>query len=519
MSTKATKTISDNLWIGASTLGTSILAILGYGFAVNLLGEAQAGIVGVMFALLTMGTAIGGLGLNLALVREVSMGKLDNRAMTAEIGVVSMVAICLGLLIWILMIITGPFLLSLVKYKGDVVDAQNYCSLIGAAVLFTQLSGVGRSLNQSQCDFRINSVIDLTVSFLQSAGTILMVYFYRNLTSIGLVTLLVSVVQSTTYWWFLRGKWGLSLRPGWSHSAFLRLWKFGRWSHLGSIFTILGDSLDRILVGGLFGSASVPAYSMAKSFYTQSHALLASQAYSLFPRLAATGRVIEIEHETRLISLVSLFSGWLYLSIFLVAPIFAAISAGEAFADKVSYGLGVFCMMGWANSLCLIVYFSKLANGYSKLVLIMNVVSGPGTLLAMWLLGLFGGLSLAIGGQVIMLGGVFWLLSLDESNRSKWKWLVRRLRPAAPAGIYTAFWVAIVICFRNWGPYLSVFSMSFSGLVMFIYVPLAAHSSRRLTGGSVMLDSLHAVLFVLPIPARASLYLRWLLAFPTNQKS
>ena len=511
MSTVTSKTILDNLWIGASTLGSSVLAILGYGFAVSILGESQAGIVGVMLGVMTMGAAVGSFGINLALVREASKGPLGNCAMSAEIGVASIVAIIVGLLCLAVMVFAGPTLLTMVKYQGDQVDAESYSLLVGAAVLFTQLSGVGRALNQSQCDFRTSSVIDLVASFLQSAGTIIMVYYYRNLTAIGIITFLVAGVQFTAYWFFLRRKWGLSIRPVWSHSAFLRLWRFGRWPYWGSIFAILGDSFDKILVGGLFGSVSVPAYSMAKSFYSQSHALLASQAYSLFPRLAATGRVLGIEQETKLISFVSLISGWIYLSIFLVGPVLAAISAGGAFADKVSYGLGVFCLMGWANSLCLIVYFSKLATGYSKLVMIMNAFSGPGTLLAMWLLGELGGLRFAIAGQVVMLGGVFWLLSLDESNRSVWKCLVQRLRAAAPTGLYAAFWASLIVWFRNWESYFSGFSIAFAVVFLLIYIPLAIQLSRRLPGGGALRDTMLAVVVVLPITTRATAFLRVLL--------
>ena len=509
------KTVRDNLWIGAGTLGTSALAILGYGFAVHFLGESSAGIVGVMLAVLSTSAALGGLGMNLALVREASKTSLANTTLKSEIGVATTVAIGVGVLCLGAMVFAGPMLLALVKFQGDRADALRYCALAGSAAVLIQVTGVCRALNQSQSEFRATSIMDIGASFLQSAGTILALSIFRNLTTIGIVTLLVSSAQLAGYYHSLYRRWGIMPWPSWSQPAFSRLWHFGRWPHLGSIFVIIGDSFDRILLGTLFGSASVPAYAMAKSFYTQSHALLASQAYYLFPRVAASGRAMGIETETRLIGMVSLFSGWIYLTVFLTGPLLAALSADDIFAEKVSSSLLVFCLMGWANSLCLIVYFSKMAEGYSKLALIMNVISGPGTLVAMWLLGWGGGLRWAIAGQSVMLGGVFWLLSLNEANRPDLAYFKVRLLAALPTGIFAVGCATGAVLLRGHSAHIGVRAIFAIVFVLVLYLPVAARLAQRLPGGPSLSASLSSIIAALPIPGRIAGLMANLLAVRT----
>ena len=159
----------------------------------------------------------------------------------------------------------------------------------------------------------------------------------------------------------------------------------------------------------------------------------------------------------------------------------------------------IFCIMGWINSSSLVTYYSKMATGDSKLVLIMNVFSGPGALLAMLLLGLVGGLRMAIVGQLVMLGGVFWLMSLDELNRINADCLKARLLASSPAAIFALVCGTAAHLFRGGQEHISAVSITVALATVGLFIPVALRLFRLTTWSSNPRTAVAAVLGALPI--------------------
>ena len=508
MNVEIDKVVRGNMWIGTGIITVSVCAILSYGFAVRRLGEADAGVVGVVSAILGVSVAIGGLGLALALVREGSLAKGDAALVNSYAGVALVCALLLGIICFAGMFLGAGPLLAVVNFKGDVEDAKAYCILAGLAILLTQWSGVYRALIQARCDFRLSSICDMTYGVLQVTGVIFGILVFPKLVTIGAVNVLAAGIQVIHYRVMVRHSWGTVFKFRWSREAFERLWIFGKWQQLGGLFGVLGDTVDKLVLGVMFGVASVPAYSMARSFYSQCHTILASQTYQLFPRLAGEGKgSLDLDLELRLIAFISFCSSWIYLGVFLVGPILIAVISGGDFAAKVNRSLPMFCVIGWMHSLCLVVYFVKLASGYSRLVSIMNSLSGPVTLIAMISLGLVGGLRWAIAGQLAILSGVTWLLSLDEGNTIKWHLLLRRISVCLPHLFSAVIFAVSGYWVRSITGYLSVANLMVTLLLVTAYLPLVNRCARIWPFDQNVATTVSAVVNALPIKKQVTRFL------------
>jgi len=496
------RTVRNNLWMGASTLGVSFIAIISFGFVVRTLGETRAGVVGVISAILAASSALAGAGFAASLVRQASRhqevpGRVAEYASTTmTIGLLVGLVCCLG------MVAGTMTLLELIHFMAEpeqVQDAMRYGALAGGAVIVTQCSGVYRALLHARSEFRVSSRCDLTYSAVQGMGIIAALTFHPTLMSVGLVNLGAALGQWMQYRRAVSVIYGRLFPPGWSPATFRDLWSFGKWHQMGSLFMILGDSLDRVFLGAYFGAAAVPGYNLAKSFCGNVHGLLASQVYFLFPSLARNSKEISNELEHRLVSIVMLLASWIYLGVFGLAPVVVSLISGPDFSSKVLRVLPVFCVLGWFNALCLVSYFTKMAAGRSRAVATMYAISGPGAICSMIVLGTNFGLAWAAVGQLASALGMLWLVSLGSDDRPSPSLLWRRLRPQLPL-LFFAFGAAAALqAFAGiaGGGALRLF-LTFGVLVFFI--PLSLQLIVRMQLSSPAPAAVVELIFALPLP-------------------
>jgi O-antigen/teichoic acid export membrane protein len=484
MSTATKQAIKSNLWIGLGVLGGAFCAFLNYALAVRFLHAEDAGLLGVISSVITASVALGGLGFASALVREVTIVESDPARMRDSVGVALLLAVILGGLCLGLLFFGASTIFNIVDYKGDRASAVVYCSLCGFSVLLNQLTSVYRALAQSQCNFKDCTQCDLLYAALQLAGTFVLIR-YPYLSVLGVINMAAAFVQLVVYWGQTRRVWGLTFFPKWSSEAFSRLWIFGRWMQIGAIMGIMGDALDKVVLAAYFGPASIPPYVLARRFYTQSHVLLASQAYYLFPKLSgkctdgADRSDVNAGIECRTGGVIALAAGLIYTTAYSFGPLLVGWSVNEEVAAAVTPMLSLFCIIGWIQSLTLVTYFTKLAEGYSHVSTVTNLLAGPAALVAMILLGMTGHWYAAVSGQLLILIGILWLLGLGADNRSTPQELVRRLGIGIVPGM-----TAGVLCICS-GATRSTFGlMSWPSIistiiVCLIYLPLTSRLPRR----------------------------------------
>jgi O-antigen/teichoic acid export membrane protein len=496
------RTVRNNLWMGASTLGVSIIAIISFGFVVRTLGETRAGVVGVISAILAASSALAGAGFAASLVRESSRHQetpervAEYAGTTLTIGLVMGSLCCLGMAAGTLTLLEA---IDFMSERAQVNDAMRYGSLAGGAVILTQCSAVYRALLHARSEFRASSRCDLTYSAVQGTGIIIALVLHPTLMSVGVVNLVAALGQWLQYRRAVRTIYGRLFRPSWSPAAFRGLWSFGKWHQMGSLFVIIGDSLDRVFLGAYFGAAAVPGYNLAKSFYSNMHGLLASQVYFLFPSLARNPEGISEERERRLTSIVMLLASWIYLGVFGLAPVVVSFISGPDFAAKMLRVLPVFCMLGWINALCLVNYYVKMAAGRSRIVATMYVLAGPGAICSMVVLGANFGLEWAAYGQLASALGMLWLVSLGSDDRPSWSLLWRRLRPQLPLFLF-AFGVAATLQALAGMAGGTALRILLTSIILVSFVPLFLQLIVRLQPGSPAPAAIAELITALPVP-------------------
>lgn len=143
---------------------------------------------------------------------------------------------------------------------------------------------------------------------------------------------------------------------------------YGGWVTVTSLATPILETMDRMLIGGVLGAASVAYYTVPMELSGRFRILPGALARSLFPRMSAQGGAEALRQAERSLSLLAAIMTPIIVVGILVMKPFLAVWVGTDFAARAA-PVGEIILVGiWINSLAFLPYTQLQAIGNPDIV-------------------------------------------------------------------------------------------------------------------------------------------------------
>lgn len=422
------------------SLANAVIGLLFAGLTIRFLGDQRAGFLLLIQSIVSISATTGGFGLGTAAIRRVAMfegqGKLSE--VRACLGVVLCVNLFVGLIVAALLPFVFPWIFQ--WSRTDVVfraDAFYACVLLALTFLVQQISSAYAIVFPGMRRYDLVTVLGTVSGLLSGGGGLLVLSINPTMTALAAWSLTSSVLILAISILLASRLVQMIIIPKWNLSELRSMLRFGGWVYLGQVFSLLGGSLDKVLLTTFLGSGVLPYYAIGQRAVLQVHALLTSQSQYLFPMLAAKGDQMSstVERvEDRLRWFVGFMSATIYGGLVIMAYPLLAKLVGDGFARQAFILFVLACVQGFLVAHTVVPYFITYAEGRAAPNAMMVPVNSVLVFVTMLLLipnlGVLGA-SLAqlwIGPIGLLLIG--WIL--QAGRRFSWKRMFRPLvSPAA----------------------------------------------------------------------------------------
>lgn len=307
------------------------------------LGTAQYGI----FILLSSITGLMGLmnfGLGDATLRYVSYyrGRQDHAGIERIIRSTFFIYIVIAIISVILLYLLAPQLIRWLSLETNQ-DFDQMIEIIQITAFTVGLSffpSAFKVIPQAFERYDINSIINISISSLQSLGILAILYIQPSLHNLVVWNLFIAfvtvIIFSILAKYFVKD---LNFLPSYDTKSLKEVFSFSIFSFISHIFGLLHTQADRLILTSLAGPASVGYLAVPQQLSNRFFYAVNSSGSVLFPRFSAMS-----ENETKKVTLF-LNSGWalLVLSVLVFTPLtvlspsFLELWINKEFAEKISY--------------------------------------------------------------------------------------------------------------------------------------------------------------------------------------
>lgn len=440
------RAVRNSVFAGLGTVSTFVVGFLFAGLTIRYLGEARAGYMMTLQAVIGLNTLIGGLGLGTPLVRRVavlhSAGDLCSARMV--VGSVSMINILTGLLFSLLIAVFFPTLFSWSRLDPVLRHDAFWATLFIAGSFFlSQVTSAWQCVYQALQRYDLITVLTTSFGLLTGISSILVLNLapsMRAIAATGFLIMFIRLVCDTILVGRLLGRISV---PSWRWNEVRSMMGFGGWTYLSSLGGFLFTNLDRLVLTTFLGSASMPYYVVPQSLFLQSHAALCNQFQFIFPMFSSFGdaAVAQIgKLEDRLRWFMALISGALYTGIALMGPIMLSKIVNPEYSRRATIPLFFTCIQGFLHAQMIVPYFSSWAVGSGAPNTAAQLLNGTLVVLtAILLIPRFGyvGASIAqlwIG--VVVLAHTLWVRRVLFPQSKNWEWLPAYISPCLMISIW-----------------------------------------------------------------------------------
>lgn len=380
------------------------------------LGMSQYGVL--MLAIATVGAGnLFAASFGDAAVKHVSACRKDPEAVKAIVRSVLLINICLGGMIAILLYLSAPALVGLMKIDSSLQVAGARALRVGAVILLVRsiesvFVGVLRGFEQYRAAAQITSVTRVV-----AIGTsVLVTYRQPHVASIMTVILGTVTVGAILLAFSVHSNVGPVLAlPWWNKREISKVMSFGVVSWLLGFSGMAFNQCDRLIVGFFLGPVDVGYYSVCAQATQPIHGIVASGLHFLFPHFSS--RISSEEPQAIRQSIIRALGVNLVLAVVLSAPLvvfgrsFLNLWMGKTFATHASTTLAILSVAAGLLALNVTLHYSLLAMGEIRHVALLNLLAGGAMLiLTVLLVPRFGIVGAALGRAFY--GPVTWLMCL-----------------------------------------------------------------------------------------------------------
>jgi O-antigen/teichoic acid export membrane protein len=293
------------------------------------LGPAGQGVFVVAATLITMLSAIGGLGIGNANIYFIGQKRYETRILfwNSVLGSIVVGGFLIGIAYAVYEIIPSVF--QGVSKSLILLYAISLPLLLGWGHISSFLVGFQR--------FQASNIINICIGLLTSAAYLIFLSSIPTVQAVIIISIIMSglsVVLSTAYI-----IWKIDpavLKPAFSIKILSESIIFGIKGHLGSVIQLMNYRLDRLFVNWFIGPSGVGFYSVAVILAESLWYLSSSIAFVLFPKISASNDVVSSAQVTAKSCRISfLFAFALSIALILIGPWLIPLIFGEAFIQSV----------------------------------------------------------------------------------------------------------------------------------------------------------------------------------------
>jgi O-antigen/teichoic acid export membrane protein len=363
------------------SLSNAVIGLLFAGLTIRFLGDQRAGFLLLIQSIVSISATTGGFGLGTAAIRRVAMleaqGKLPE--VRSCLGVVLSVNLFVGIVVAISLPLVFPWIFQWSRTDvGFRADAFYAYVLLALTFLVQQISSAYAIVFPGMRRYDLVTVLGTVSGLLSGGGGLLVLSINPTMTALAAWSLTSSVLILAISILLASRLVQMIIIPTWNLSELCSMLRFGGWVYLGQVFSLLGGSLDKVLLTTFLGSGVLPYYAIGQRAVLQVHALLTSQSQYLFPMLAAKGDQMSsaVERvEDRLRWFVGFISATIYGGLAIMAYPLLAKLVGDGFARQALVLFVLACVQGFFVAQAIVPYFVSLGEGRAAPNTVLTVVN------------------------------------------------------------------------------------------------------------------------------------------------
>ncbi len=459
MSSLLNKAVHNSIFTGFGTLANLALGFLFAGFTIRFLGEARAGYLLTLQALVGLNALLGGFGLGTPAIRRVACLASEGQMKSARqlVGSVLTLNISTALIPAVLIVV---FFTSIFAWSQlDPLfhrDAFWATLLAVASFLVTQCSSSWQLTFQSLQRYDLVSAASAAFGLLTGISGIAVLSIYPTMTALAAAQFLICILR-IGYDAYFAGRLlhGIPI-PAWHWHELRSMVGFGGWAYLGTLGRFLFTNVDRLVLTAFLGSASLPYYAIAQRLYSQLHGMLVSQWQFLFPMFSSSGEGTAGDYEKledRLRWFVGLVSAGAYILALFIAPAILTRVVGIEFVQKSMLPIELACIQGYFHAQMIVPYFGSWGAGHAAPNTIAQLVNGSMVIVTAVLLIPYWGYVGASLAQLwicpVFLGHTIWIRKILLPHAPHGDWLKSYITPM----LMIAIWLIAIRAVMMFFPY------------------------------------------------------------------
>lgn len=444
------RTVRNSIFIALGTLSTFAIALVFAGLTIRYLGEARAGYLMSLQALLSLNSLLGGLGLGAPLTRRVAAAhaKGDLHVAGAAVGSICILNLAIGVLssVVVLSLFSTVFAWSRLDpvYASEAFWAT---ALVLGAFVLGQVAGTWRAVFEATQRYDLMTSLATVFGILSGASGIAVLTVAPSMVTLSAAGLLVAIAQIICSAYWIQRLLGKLPALAWDWDEVRPMLRFGGWAFFGSLGGFLFTSFDRLVLTSILGSAALPYYAVPQRFYGQIHTMLATQCQFIFPTFSAFGDQAVARMgavEDRLRWFVAVLSGASFTTLALAGPLLLSKLVSPEFADRAAVPLAIACAQGFFHAQMIVPYFGSWAAEYAAPNTVAQIMNGTlvagSAILLVPRYGVVGASVAQLWVAVVVVGHSVWLRRRLYGDYS-WNWLQAYISPC----LFIAAWSGFVL--------------------------------------------------------------------------
>ena len=427
------KTRRGGLWVAGAQLFTRLSQFGVTIVLARLLYPADYGLVGMAVVVSGIVSVVGNIGITAALIQtRDDIEQLSHTAFWMNIGV----SLCL----MALQILISPLAAN---FYGTPAVAR-IMQVTALSYLFSPLGIIHSTILSRDLRFKERTKLQLIVLVCSSILSISLAWFGAGAWSLVLPGLLVGPLNVMILWRLV------SWRPKFIFNTAdaRKIFRFGRNVLLTDVIRYLGNNLDYLLIGRLFGTQPLGYYTFAYNQSTIGMNVISSVVGEVaFPAYAAFRRVDRSFEQAyrRSTSVVALMTFPVQLGLLLVAHLYIPLVFSERWAAAIPL-FQIMVFAGAIRSVATLGGGALYAAGKPEIELRWNLIVVPLMVTSILIGSLYGVLGIAVAtGVLVSIAGLIFVFIVCRTLKWSYWSLLSVLKPAA---------VSTVVMFVFTGVYL-----------------------------------------------------------------
>lgn len=356
----------NSFWSALACVAAPVIAFLFGGLTVRYVGIEAAGFSTAVGAMLAIAGQFGSLGIGEAIVPALgaALGAGDRPRVRRLIGLAFLFAIASSCLASIGLVLCTGAVIAWTRTKLPTEAAASFIMITAGTAIVTALTGGLTCILRSASRHDLVTKVTVPLAILRGVVGCVLVPLFPSLRTVAMINAFSALCDLPVMFVLARRIVPETVRPSVSLAELPRLARYGLWTSLTKLVSVMTGGVDDLVITGTCGAAALPPWTICKRLWLTMHTFLAQHVEHLIPTLGGvreTSRQVfeSIGAGMHWYVVVVAAAGYTFLS-WAGPPVIAAV-AGDEVAALCAWPLFSFSLAGVFWSLSVMPVISALA--------------------------------------------------------------------------------------------------------------------------------------------------------------